>query len=441
MTGPRRPRRRRAALPADETSATGSRRGEPTASTSCSPATSATFTITVPRSSIATEIDGDPGVYWFGVHAIGSSAVAPRDEFADGRGPHLPALVPPQTAGRGPTPPWCSRCAGSWPRAPTARCPTSAAWQRSLGADGRLARSWSIRRRRRRRAAHLAGRPGACRRRAPARRRQPAALARTRPTPTSPGEPERAEPDAAADRRPTEGDEEEERRGSPTRRAEPGRRPGSTELEPALAGARSAHPAVRRPGRRRRRRPRPRADRAGRQRTVSATLDALGPPRHPGGRLAQRLPRHRTRSRPPTPTRRCCSSDRVFVGDPPGVATPRRAQPVVASVRGRRRRTRPRRPGHRRWRCGSGSSPRRPPGARARPTRPLLVVVDARGLASRATERLLRRPRRRGSTSTTVDRRHRAHGRTVVARRPASTRPEQACSSSTPADFQPRPTA
>ncbi|HWM75448.1 MAG TPA: DUF6049 family protein [Nocardioides sp.] len=63
------------------------------------PGSSSTFSITVPRSLIDAYIGGAPGVYWFGVHAIGSSDSLPRDTFADGRARTFVPLVPPRTKG------------------------------------------------------------------------------------------------------------------------------------------------------------------------------------------------------------------------------------------------------------------------------------------------------------------------------------------------------
>jgi hypothetical protein len=68
------------------------------------PGASSTFSITVPRSVLLAEIlaPAEPGVYWFGVHAIGTSDLG-RDEFADGRARTFLPLVPPATNGEVPT--------------------------------------------------------------------------------------------------------------------------------------------------------------------------------------------------------------------------------------------------------------------------------------------------------------------------------------------------
>jgi hypothetical protein len=61
------------------------------------PGQSSRFTIRVPRSEIAATSPGvaasTPGVYWFGVHALGDSAT-PRDATADGRARTFVPLVP-----------------------------------------------------------------------------------------------------------------------------------------------------------------------------------------------------------------------------------------------------------------------------------------------------------------------------------------------------------
>ncbi|MET0523442.1 MAG: DUF6049 family protein [Nocardioides sp.] len=125
-----------AALPADEY--VGDRILEVEASVDVlQPGSSSTFTITVPRSLIGTYIGGAPGVYWFGVHAIGASASLPRDTFADGRARTFLPLVPPQTKG-------AVRTALVVPlrrflgREPDGSLSDPEAWQRTLSADGRL---------------------------------------------------------------------------------------------------------------------------------------------------------------------------------------------------------------------------------------------------------------------------------------------------------------
>ncbi|HET9421412.1 MAG TPA: DUF6049 family protein [Nocardioides sp.] len=101
------------------------------------PGSSSTFTITVPRSLIDAYIGGAPGIYWFGVHAIGASASLPRDTFADGRARTFLPLVPPRTKG-------AVRTAMVVPlrrflgREPDGSLADPEAWQRSLSADGRL---------------------------------------------------------------------------------------------------------------------------------------------------------------------------------------------------------------------------------------------------------------------------------------------------------------
>ena len=101
------------------------------------PGSSSTFTISVPRSLINAYIGGAPGVYWFGVHAIGASASLARDTFADGRARTFLPLVPPQTKG-------AVRTAMVVPmrrflgREPDGSLSDPESWQRSLSPDGRL---------------------------------------------------------------------------------------------------------------------------------------------------------------------------------------------------------------------------------------------------------------------------------------------------------------
>jgi len=125
-----------AALPADEY--VGDRILEVEATVDVlQPGSSSTFAITVPRSLIDDYIGGAPGVYWFGVHAIGASASLPRDTFADGRARTFVPLVPPQTKG-------AVRTALVVPlrrflgREPDGSLSDPEAWQRTLSADGRL---------------------------------------------------------------------------------------------------------------------------------------------------------------------------------------------------------------------------------------------------------------------------------------------------------------
>ena len=59
------------------------------------PGDSAPFTLRMPVSSLL--ISGDPGVYWVGVHALGTSSDG-RDANADGRARTFIPLVPPQVA-------------------------------------------------------------------------------------------------------------------------------------------------------------------------------------------------------------------------------------------------------------------------------------------------------------------------------------------------------
>jgi Family of unknown function (DUF6049) len=61
------------------------------------PGRRASFTIRVPRAELP--VTGDPGVYWIGVHALGTS-VDGRDLVADGRSRTFIPLVPPELARR-----------------------------------------------------------------------------------------------------------------------------------------------------------------------------------------------------------------------------------------------------------------------------------------------------------------------------------------------------
>ena len=104
------------------------------------PGSSSTFSLTVPRSLIATYISGAPGVYWFGVHASGASDSLPRDTFADARARTFLPLVPPQTKG-------AVRTALVVPlrrflgHEPDGSLSDPDAWQRTLSAEGRLRES------------------------------------------------------------------------------------------------------------------------------------------------------------------------------------------------------------------------------------------------------------------------------------------------------------
>ena len=104
------------------------------------PGSSSTFSITVPRSLIDSYISGAPGVYWFGVHAIGGSDSLPRDIFADARARTFLPLVPPRTKG-------AVRTALVVPlrrflgHEADGSLSDPEAWQRSLSAEGRLRES------------------------------------------------------------------------------------------------------------------------------------------------------------------------------------------------------------------------------------------------------------------------------------------------------------
>ncbi|HEU5036111.1 MAG TPA: DUF6049 family protein [Nocardioides sp.] len=60
------------------------------------PGQSRQYSLTVPRSELVSRITGDPGVYWFGTHALGFTS-AGGDSFADGRARTFLPLVPKTT--------------------------------------------------------------------------------------------------------------------------------------------------------------------------------------------------------------------------------------------------------------------------------------------------------------------------------------------------------
>ncbi len=57
------------------------------------PGDAATFTVVLPVSAVNVTT---PGVYWFGVHAVGESPSSPRDDLADGRARTFLPYVPPR---------------------------------------------------------------------------------------------------------------------------------------------------------------------------------------------------------------------------------------------------------------------------------------------------------------------------------------------------------
>ncbi|CAA9345675.1 MAG: hypothetical protein AVDCRST_MAG36-1627 [uncultured Nocardioidaceae bacterium] len=61
------------------------------------PGEAARFRLSVPRRAL--ELSGEPGVYWLGVHVLGTSADAGRDVVADGRARTFLPLVPEDTEG------------------------------------------------------------------------------------------------------------------------------------------------------------------------------------------------------------------------------------------------------------------------------------------------------------------------------------------------------
>lgn len=61
------------------------------------PGESASYSLTVPRSAIEPFLT-DPGVYWFGVHALGSSEATPYDSTSDGRARTFLPYIGPRMA-------------------------------------------------------------------------------------------------------------------------------------------------------------------------------------------------------------------------------------------------------------------------------------------------------------------------------------------------------
>ena len=103
------------------------------------PGERAPFTIQVPVDDLP--ITGDPGVYWFGVHALGTSADG-RDLVADGRARTFIPLVP--KSARPPTArcrcPSYSPCATAPAGPPTAASTARPAGCNLTAPDGRLSR-------------------------------------------------------------------------------------------------------------------------------------------------------------------------------------------------------------------------------------------------------------------------------------------------------------
>jgi hypothetical protein len=105
---------------------------------SLAPGASSTFTLTIPRSALTPLIGtAQPGVYWFGVHAIGESTEVARDDRADGRARTFLPSVPANTQGQVKTSLVMSlrRILG---REPDGSLSEPESWQRSLTDQGRL---------------------------------------------------------------------------------------------------------------------------------------------------------------------------------------------------------------------------------------------------------------------------------------------------------------
>lgn len=107
------------------------------------PGESTSYTLTVPQSVLRAELASrEPGVYWFGVQAIGASASSPRDEFADGRArTFLPALP---TGNRAPTTAVDTAVViplrAAIDHAPNGALARTPRWERWLSLDGPLGR-------------------------------------------------------------------------------------------------------------------------------------------------------------------------------------------------------------------------------------------------------------------------------------------------------------
>ena len=132
------------------------------------PGASAPYTVRVPADQLGAD---EPGVYWFGVHALGQTA-AGRDSVADGRARTFLPLVP-----RTDTPIDTALVLPVRHQAlhePDGSLADAEEWAQTLGDDGQLHDGARLRRRGRRPAPHLAGRPGRSGRGATAPGRQPA---------------------------------------------------------------------------------------------------------------------------------------------------------------------------------------------------------------------------------------------------------------------------
>ena len=182
-----------------------------------------------------------PGVYWFGVHALGDPST-PATTASPTAGPALPA----RWCRRGPE---AGRHRPGHPAPPpgpatpaTAASPTSAQWAATLSAAARCA-AGRLRRRRRARPGHLAGRPGRPGRRA--RGSSPATRPGRSTTPCRPatrrgGESPTGEP-APPSRRAGEADE----RGPGPPRSRADERRDRAAAPPGSTGCRTPSPATR----------------------------------------------------------------------------------------------------------------------------------------------------------------------------------------------------
>ncbi len=142
------------------------------------PGQSTTFAIKVPRDSMG--ITGDPGVYWVGVHALGSSA-AGRDLVADGRARSFIPLVTKKQARRSVDVSLVLPMRERARRAADGSLSGPARWVALTGPRGAVDPARRVRRVRRVEPGHLGDRPGRARRPRGLQPRQPAPVARARP--------------------------------------------------------------------------------------------------------------------------------------------------------------------------------------------------------------------------------------------------------------------
>ena len=370
---PRRPRRRRRR-----------RHGSPTPGTydnidrTSRPGETAQFAITVPALDLPSS--GEPGVYWFGVHALGDGRGRPRSGRRRPR-PHVPPAGRRRHRRRRSTPPSCCRCASGRPARARRQPRRSRRAGQPAARTGRPApAAGRLRRRRRDRAAHLAGRPRRARRRRLARARQPA---------RSPSRPTAARTAGQSPRAPARRARSPARRRARRRAARP-RTDATAAVDAGVPGcdrlARGAHGSTRCSAL-------PYGDldvaAAAAQRTPACYRRArarTGPPlrrlgacRSPARWRRPAAPSTRRPAPAPSRGRRRAGRRPVLAGSPPPVGAALGGGSLGAPRRSgrRQRRPRPRRAARRRWRCASASSPRPRCACSARTSKPLVVVAPA----------------------------------------------------------------